>query len=113
MRPKLDLIFSFKAITQDYSSLLLTVFTMISILLSCFEYFLSSKLVSFSSTIIISFDIESHDIVAMSHPQFESKIIFRQHKAIASLAKLLSVRFSQAERKTNIKWYNVYIYDCC
>ena len=88
--------------TEDYSSLLITVFsmifTMISILMSCFEYFLSSKFVSFSSSIIISFCIESDDIVNMSHKEFQSSVVFCRSKLIQSLAKLLKLRYEQVER---------------
>ena len=88
--------------TQDYSTLLITVFsiifTMISILMSCFEYFLSSKFVSFASSIIISFCIESDDIVNMSHKEFQSSVVFRRNKLIESLAKLLKLRYEQVER---------------
>ena len=95
--------------TQDYSNFLITVFsivfTMISILLSCFEYFLSSKFVSLTS-IIISFCIESHEIATMSHPKFESRMVFRRYKVIGSLAKLLKVRYEQVERLKPTKLSN-------
>ena len=65
-------------ITQDYSNLLITVFSMIfatiCISMSCFEYFLFSKFVSFASSIILSFCIESDDIVNMSHKDDVCKI---------------------------------------
>ena len=71
---------------------------MISILLSCFEYFLSSKLVQFGSDIIISFCIESKQITSMPHKAFQSNIVFRKSKVTRSVAKLLNVRVEQVER---------------
>ena len=88
--------------TQDYSSLLITIFSMIftivSILMSCFEYFLSSKFVRLGSSIIISFCIESHDIANMPHKQFLSDIVFCKIKLIGNVAKLLKVKHEQIER---------------
>ena len=87
---------------QDYSSLLITsfsmMFTMISILLSCFEYFLSSKFASFGSSIIMSFCVESNDIVTMNYKEFQSEFVFRKHKIIGCFAKLLKVKTEQVER---------------
>ena len=66
--------------------------------MSCFEYFLSSKFASFASSIIISFCIESDDIVNMSRKEFQSSVVFRRSKLIESLAKLLKLRYEQVER---------------
>ena len=87
---------------DDYSSLLITIFsmifTMISILLCVFEYFLSNKFIYMSSSIMISFVVESTDAVELSYRQFNSKIVFRQWKLIGNFAKLLSIRSEQVER---------------
>ena len=88
--------------TQDYSSLLITIFsmifTMMSISMSCFEFFLSSKFVKLGSNIIISFCIESKDISNMPHKQFQSEIVFSRIKFIGKVATLLKVKHEQVER---------------
>lgn len=74
------------------------IFTIISILLGVFEYFLSSKFIYVSSSIIISFCVESKNVIHMSRRKFENKMVFRQKKVIDSMAKMLNVRVQQVEK---------------
>ena len=96
--------------TQDYSSLLITtfsmIFTMVSILMSCFEFFLSKKFVKLGSNIIISFSIESNNIARMPHKQFQSTVVFRKIKLIGVVATSLKVKYEQIERLKPTKLSN-------
>ena len=86
------------------SNLLITIFSMlftiISIILSGFDYCLKSKFVYVSSSIIISFCVESNDVANMPHTQFKSQIVNRKNKLCNNIAKILSLRFQQVERLT-------------
>ena len=67
-------------------------------LLSAFEYFLHSRFVYASSSIIISFCIESQDIIQMDYLKFVSHIVYKQLKIIGVMGKILKLRSVQIER---------------
>lgn len=74
------------------------VFTVISILMSVFEYFLSTRFIYVASTIVIKLMVESNDISQMSYKTYRSKIVSRQHAIILSIAKILKITSHQVER---------------
>ena len=88
--------------TEDASSLLITIFSMIftiiSILISVFEYFLSSKFLILESSIIITFNIESIDVSSMRYAQFLQEIVFKRNRFVDSIAKILQLERKQIER---------------
>ena len=88
--------------SNDYSGFVITIFSMIftlmSILLSGFEYLFSSRFVGLGANIIVSFGIQSNDIVNMPHKKYLSKMVFQRRELIATMAKLLNVRQEQVER---------------
>ena len=86
-------------IASDLAITLFTMmFTIISIVLSVFEYFLSSKFVSFASNILITFDAECQDIVDMSWKEFARNLIFKKWQLVGSVGKVLKLTAQQIER---------------
>ena len=88
---------------ESRSNLLITVlamiFTIISILLSAFEYILSSKFVKNGSVLIIKFVFESHTIADLGGRKFLNKVVFgKVHKVTHVLSKSLRLNFVQIER---------------
>ena len=73
-------------------------FTIISIVLSAFEYFLANKFVHISSSIIIKFIVESKDIQIMSSKQFAYKMVYRERRLVTCLARMLNLKREQVER---------------
>lgn len=89
--------------TSDYSSLLITLFSMtftiVSTLMSMFEYFLSSKFVSFASNVIVTFHIQCAHISQMKNKKFRKKVIFKRgSKLTAEISKILKLSKKQIER---------------
>ena len=74
------------------------IFTIISILICAFEYFLHSKFVYASSSIIISYCIESTDVLQMNYRDFLTQIVYKQWKIIGAMGKILKLRSEQIER---------------
>ena len=74
------------------------IFTIISILICAFEYFLYSKFVYASSSIIISYCVESRDVVQMNYRDFLTNIVYKQWKIIGAMGKILKLRSEQIER---------------
>lgn len=89
-------------ITHDYSSLLITVFSMIftivSILMSAFEYCLSSKFIHIRTGIIVSFEIKSKSAIEMRGAKYLSQIVFKTIKLNVYMARILGIRLNEIER---------------
>ena len=87
---------------QDYSQSLIPILsmfcTLISIILSVFEHFLSKKFLHVASSIIFTFIVKSDDIASMPYRKFQAEFIFKQYKLIHTVSKLLSVSFDRVER---------------
>ena len=80
-------------------TILSMIFTVISVLLSVFEYALSSRFVRKGSVMFIKFVLQSQTIANMSAKEFIDNIIFRRaHKVTHSMSKTLGLHFVQVER---------------
>lgn len=84
--------------THDYSQHMITLFSMvstiISILLSIFEFCLYSNFIKSKSQVMITFDINSSDIASMHRTQFRSKIEFQRNKLTHYICQLLNLSSS-------------------
>lgn len=74
------------------------IFTIISILISIFEYNFSSKFFELESIVIVRFNFESNNLANMKQQQFTSKVIFQKRQMIAVIAKLLKLNTTQIDR---------------
>ena len=102
-------------------SLLITifsmVFTIISILLSVFEYTLSSKFLKQGSIMITKFEFESQHIADMIGTTFRDNVVFSHYyKLIHLISKTVHVNAEQVERMIPIQSNNgvryTFIIDC-
>ena len=88
--------------TKDYSSLLVAIFSMIftiiSILLSTFEYCLSEKFLKFGASVVLSFEIVSPEISQMRTRKFFQKYVYKKNQLISKMAQITNLRYPQIER---------------
>ena len=95
------LILSFRAGSDD-SSIFITIFSMlftiISIVLSLFEFIFSRKFIKSKSLLIIRFSISSSNVRKLKYSEFQSKIIFRRLKFLHGIAKILNINKEFVER---------------
>ena len=88
--------------TPDPTSLLTTtfsmIFTVISILLSVFEYIFAANFIHNDSNILVTFSVTSKDIASMTRSQFTSQLVFQNWKLITAMAKILKVNTNRIER---------------
>ena len=88
-------------------------FTVMSILLSVFEYCLSSKFVNYASSIVISFKVESQDIAKMGGREFSQKIVFQRNRFCSRVAQWLNLAPRQIDRLNPMKTEDGAIYVLC
>ena len=71
------------------------IFTIISMLLSAFEYFSAKKFINVRTGIVVSFIAKSQSVESMSGRYFVSKIVFGTHSLNGYVGKLLNVDFRE------------------
>ena len=74
------------------------IFTTISIFVSVFEYQFSSKAIKSDTVMIVRFDISSQQMANMRRSHFSKQIIFRHHKLIHYMAKIMQINARTVER---------------
>ena len=88
--------------TKDYSSLLVAIFSMIftiiSILLSTFEYCLSDKFLKFGASIVVSFEIVCPEVSQMKTRNFFQKYVYKKNQLVSKMAQITKLRYPQIER---------------
>ena len=88
-------IFIFEKLT--ITTLFAMIFSLISIILTLFEFFMQGYLIEKESMLSIKFTVESDHLQNLSHKQFKQKIEFKRYCISNALAKILSIGSSSVE----------------
>ena len=84
------------------SSYMITVlsmtFTVVSIMLSVFEHKMKSKFLKAGCVIAAIFSFESKELASIRMRQFESRVVFKKHQIVNSVAKCVELSKEQVER---------------
>ena len=88
--------------TKDYSSLLVAIFSMIftiiSILLSIFEYCLGEKFLKFGASVVLSFEIVCPEVSQMKSRKFFRQYVYKKNQLVSKMAQITKLRYPQIER---------------
>ena len=98
------------ALSDSLITILSMIFTIISIILSIFEYLFSSKSIKNDNIMIISFTVLSKYFGNMSEGTFLFKVIFRPRKIRHIMYRLLKINRAQIERLIPLQLKNGVIF---